>query len=167
MASPEEDEPEDQRLDLARDVTDRFKKGDPQSARGRRRPRGSLPTGRRGQREDPIFVSDALGELIRQQGWGPQLDAERVLSDWASIVGSEVAQHSEVVGFAESVVHVRTTSTAWATQMRLLAPRIVAKLNEQLGDGTVLRIQIDGPQAPSWKKGPRSVRGRGPRDTYG
>ncbi|MDP4886606.1 MAG: DUF721 domain-containing protein, partial [Aquiluna sp.] len=24
-----------------------------------------------------------------------------------------------------------------------------------------------GPSAPSWKKGPRSVPGRGPRDTYG
>jgi predicted nucleic acid-binding Zn ribbon protein len=50
----------------------------------------------------------------------------------------------------------------------MLAPRIVAKLNEALGDGTVTRIEVRGPQAPSWKNGPRSIRGaRGPRDTYG
>ena len=66
------------------------------------------------------------------------------------------------------MVHVRATSTAWATQLKLLAPRIVAKLNEALGDGTVTRIDVRGPQAPSWKNGPRSIRGaRGPRDTYG
>ncbi|EBV8528738.1 DUF721 domain-containing protein, partial [Streptococcus agalactiae] len=39
---------------------------------------------------------------------------------------------------------------------------------EALGPGVVTRIEVAGPQAPSWRKGPRTVRGgRGPRDTYG
>ena len=63
---------------------------------------------------------------------------------------------------------VRTDSSAWATQLRLMAPQLVAMLNEHLGDGTVTRVKILGPDAPSWKKGLLSVRdGRGPRDTYG
>ena len=63
---------------------------------------------------------------------------------------------------------VRTDSTAWATQLRLLAPTVVRRLNEELGHGTVALIEVAGPHLPSWKKGPRSVRdGRGPRDTYG
>ncbi|MGB4918016.1 MAG: DUF721 domain-containing protein, partial [Propionicimonas sp.] len=37
----------------------------------------------------------------------------------------------------------------------------------QLGQGTVERVVVVGPSAPSWKKGKRSVPGRGPRDTYG
>jgi predicted nucleic acid-binding Zn ribbon protein len=66
------------------------------------------------------------------------------------------------------VLTVRTDSTAWASQVRLLAPNLVAKLNEQLGDGTVARVKVLGPDAPTWKKGRLSVRdGRGPRDTYG
>ncbi|NUS36045.1 MAG: DUF721 domain-containing protein, partial [Pseudarthrobacter sp.] len=28
-------------------------------------------------------------------------------------------------------------------------------------------IQVLGPVAPNWRKGGRSVNGRGPRDTYG
>ena len=71
-------------------------------------------------------------------------------------------------GYADTVLTVRADSTAWATQLRYLAPRLVAMLNEQLGDGTVTWIKVLGPDAPSWKKGLRSVRdGRGPRDTYG
>ena len=63
---------------------------------------------------------------------------------------------------------VRTDSTAWAASLRTLAPQLVAILNEQLGDRTVTRIAVLGPDAPSWKKGRLSVRdGRGPRDTYG
>ena len=30
-----------------------------------------------------------------------------------------------------------------------------------------LLIEVLGPHGPSWKKGPRSAGGRGPRDTYG
>ena len=70
--------------------------------------------------------------------------------------------------YADTVLTVRADSTAWATQLRYLAPQLVAMLNEQLGDGTITRIKVLGPDAPSWKKGRRSVRdGRGPRDTYG
>ena len=113
-------------------------------------------------------MADLLGEVVSDQGWDERLAAQRVFTDWAGIVGPEVAQHSEVIAFDDGVVEVRTDSTAWATQLRMLAPRIVAKLNELLGDGSVLRIDVRGPQAPSWKKGPRAIRGaRGPRDTYG
>jgi predicted nucleic acid-binding Zn ribbon protein len=31
----------------------------------------------------------------------------------------------------------------------------------------VKKLNIHGPVAPSWVKGPKRVRGRGPRDTYG
>ena len=63
---------------------------------------------------------------------------------------------------------MRTDSTAWASQLRLMAPQLLATLNASLGEGTIRRLDIRGPDAPSWKKGLRSVRdGRGPRDTYG
>ena len=84
------------------------------------------------------------------------------------LVGPANAEHSRPEGFHERVLTVRTDSTAWATNLRLLAPAILARLNEQLGDGSVVRIVVKGPDAPTWKHGRRSVRdGRGPRDTYG
>ena len=58
-------------------------------------------------------------------------------------------------------------SSTWASSLRTIAPQLVAVLNEQLGQGTVTRVTVIGPEAPSWKKGHRSVPGRGPRDTYG
>ena len=61
-----------------------------------------------------------------------------------------------------------TDSTAWKTQLTLLAPQLVARLNQDLGPGTVSVIEVVGPHLPTWRKGPRSTRdGRGPRDTYG
>ncbi|MEZ5093552.1 MAG: DciA family protein [Nocardioides sp.] len=42
---------------------------------------------------------------------------------------------------------VRTDSTAWATQLRLLAPTVVRRLNEELGPDTVTVIEVLGPAA--------------------
>lgn len=155
-------------LELARDVADAYRAAGGIPARPRRRRTTGSTRARREAKEDPGSVADALGDLVRQQGWDDRLSAQRVFTDWAGLVGAEIAQHSHVDGYADGIVHVKTDSTAWATQLRMLAPRLVAKLNEELGDGAVLRIDVRGPQAPSWTKGPRTIRGaRGPRDTYG
>ena len=62
---------------------------------------------------------------------------------------------------------LQADSTAWATQTRLLLPRLADRLDAELGVGVVGRIVVQGPAAPSWRKGAWHVPGRGPRDTYG
>ena len=117
---------------------------------------------------DPQLLDSTIGRLIADQGWGTDVRVHGVFSRWDAIVGREVAQHATPEAFGEGKLTVRTDSTAWATQMKLLAPTVVRRLNEELGDGTVTVIDVVGPHGPSWKRGPRSVRdGRGPRDTYG
>lgn len=117
---------------------------------------------------DPQLLDSTIGRLIADQGWGTDVRVHGVFSRWDAIVGREVAQHATPESFGDGKLVVRTDSTAWATQMKLLAPTVVRRLNEELGDGTVRFIDAVGPTAPSWKRGPRSVRdGRGPRDTYG
>lgn len=136
----------------------------------RRRPSGKPGPRRRESGRDsdePALVGGALDRLISDYGWSEQLAVNRLLGGWAQLVGPDIAENTEVLGYSDGVVVVQAASTAWATQLRLLAPTIVAKLNDQLGDGKVVRIDIRNPSAPTWKKGPRSAPGRGPRDTYG
>ena len=63
---------------------------------------------------------------------------------------------------------VRADSTAWATQLRLLTSSLLARLAEEVGEGTVERARVVGPGAPTWSRGRAGAQdGRGPRDTYG
>ena len=58
-------------------------------------------------------------------------------------------------------------STAWATQVRVLANQLIRTLNAELGQGTVSKVKVRGPEQPR-RPGEWRVRGsRGPRDTYG
>jgi predicted nucleic acid-binding Zn ribbon protein len=154
-------------------------------ARARRRARLIDPqaSGAHADDRDPQTLDVTLGRLVAEQGWSDDIRVHGVFARWATIVGSQVAQHTTPVSFEPpdesadgapvEAAHggrlvVRTDSTAWATQMRLLAPTVVRRLNEELGDGTVALIDVQGPSVPSWKRGRRSIRGaRGPRDTYG
>jgi predicted nucleic acid-binding Zn ribbon protein len=49
----------------------------------------------------------------------------------------------------------------------MLETEILEKIKLLYPTLEITQIRFLGPNAPSWKKGPRSVPGRGPRDTYG
>ena len=117
---------------------------------------------------DPQLLDSAMKRMIGQHGWELDLRVQSVFGRWAELVGDEVASHCTPESLAETRLIVRTDSTAWATQLKLLAPTIVKRLNVELGDGIVTVIDIQGPHLPHWKKGRFTSRdGRGPRDTYG
>ncbi|GHJ60752.1 hypothetical protein NOK12_32700 [Nocardioides sp. OK12] len=168
-----EEEHVDDGLDLARRIA-RATAGAGGSPARRRRPRrpggspGDKGSGSHPDDRDPQTLDSTLGRLVADHGWELDLRVHGVFGRWVEIVGAELADHCTPESFADGRLVVRTDSTAWATQLRLLAPSLVRRLNEELGHGTVTVIEVLGPHLPTWRKGPRSVRdGRGPRDTYG
>lgn len=133
--------------------------------------RGAAPAPRKRRSaprtEEPTLLGDLLKEVIEEEGWTREVNVHQLLARWPALVGPVNAAHSQPVGYADTVLTVRAESSTWATSLRTIAPQLVAVLNGQLGQGTVTRVVVIGPEAPSWKKGRRSVPGRGPRDTYG
>lgn len=142
------------------------------SARFRRRRRGQAgsPGGYSGARpdsRDPVTIGAIVGQSIADLGWSAPLAEARLLGQWASVVGPEVAARCQPVSLRDGELRISAESTAWATQLRLLAPQLLKRICAELPAGTVTRLRISGPSVPSWKRGPWSVRGRGVRDTYG
>lgn len=116
---------------------------------------------------DPQPLGRLAARLSAQLGWNERLAGGQVFGQWSRLVGEEVAEHARPVALKDGELTVQASSTAWATQLRLLQRQLVAKIAARVGDGVVTRMRIQGPTAPSWRKGPRHVSGRGPRDTYG
>ncbi len=116
---------------------------------------------------DPAPMSDAVNTLLRRMGWSEQIAVAGVTGRWREVVGDQIADHAEPLGFEDGVLTVRATSTAWATQLTLMSGQIRHRINEEFGRDIVAELVVLGPTARSWVKGPRSVPGRGPRDTYG
>jgi len=117
--------------------------------------------------DDPQLLGRLVESLVRHQDWTAHTLVGSVFGRWDMLVGPDIAEHCRPQTLSEGELTVVAESTAWATQLRLLAPSILAKLHDQVGGDVVKRLRVVGPTAPNWKKGPRTVRGRGPRDTYG
>lgn len=117
---------------------------------------------------DPQRIGPILAGYVEERGWDRPLAQARVFADWPALVGADVAAHCSPQSLHEGELRISTESSAWATQLRLLAATLLARLVAELGPDVVTKLHITGPTGPSWKHGNRSVRGaRGPRDTYG
>nr|WP_239679579.1 DciA family protein [Natronosporangium hydrolyticum] len=116
---------------------------------------------------DPQPFAAVLAKLVADRGWQRPAAEATVFGRWAKLVGEDVAEHSRPVKLEDGVLTVEAVSTAWATQLRLLAGSLLKRIAGEVGHGVVTRLHVHGPAAPSWDRGPRRVRGRGPRDTYG
>jgi predicted nucleic acid-binding Zn ribbon protein len=126
----------------------------------------AYPRGRP-RRDDPQRLGLAIGGLLDQQGWQERAAIGSVFGRWAEIVGADLAAHTRPDSFADGELAVIADSTAWATQVRLLAPQLVRRLAAELGDGTVRRVKVRGPEAPRARGGWRVPGSKGPGDTYG
>ena len=163
------------RAALARAKADAQAKGNWPGAREkihpeRTRPGSSAPPrpSRRQRREDPQPLDAAISGLIEAQGWAQAAATGSVFGRWAQIVGPELAAHTTPDGLADGELTISADSTAWATQVRLLAGQLVRRLNAELGDGVVRKVKVRGPATAPRRPGEWRVRGsRGPRDTYG
>ena len=137
--------------------------------------RGQLPrreprrkAGQRRDAGDPQLFGRAIMDLLAARGWERSAAVGGVFGRWPDIVGPDLAAHTKPDSFDDGEVLIIADSTAWATQVRLLARTLVRRLNEELGPGTVTKVKVRGPQnAPRTSGGLRVTGSKGPGDTYG
>ena len=116
---------------------------------------------------DPVTAMSTLDALITDFRWTGEMAEADLHVNWAEVVGANNAANSKPEEIVDGTLTIRCKSTAWATQLRLMSPQILELVNARYEALGITAIKTLGPDAPSWKKGPRSVPGRGPRDTYG
>lgn len=132
------------------------------AGRNRRRWSGPGPDSR-----DPKLLGATLQTWMKTAGSGADLDKATLFGRWEEIVGKDIAARAIPLNLVDGELTLQAESTAWATQIRMLAPAILGKISTAIGNGKVKKIRAQGPTGPSWRFGPRHVSGRGPRDTYG
>ena len=126
-------------------------------------------SGSRPDPRDPQGIDRVLRTVLGNLGWNAGMSTGRVLEEWDQIVGERLAAHCRPVSFEDGVLVVSASSSAWASQLRMLSGQLVTTIEEHVGSHVVSELKVTGPAAAerSWKKGRRTVTWRGPRDTYG
>ena len=151
-----------EKRDLALDLFKTFK------TKAIRKTNKPAPTQRTGTPGDPELIGGVLSNLISEREWDSGLAEGNLFITWASIVGADIATHTTPISISDGVLTIQTSSTAWATQLALVAPDLLTTIQNNPSGATIEKLVFFGPTGPTWKKGIRSIRNaRGPRDTYG
>ena len=132
------------------------------------RKKKDLPHEERTELGDPQKISSILNEIVEARDWRKGIAEGNLFSEWRSIVGNEIADHSTPITMYEGRLTIQTTSTAWSTQLRLMEGDLLRTIQKSAPGAVVESLSIVGPHAPSWKRGLRTIRGaQGPRDIFG
>ena len=96
--------------------------------------------GSRGKR--PTAVGEALRSYLAKSGLATRLAQAQVIPDWLSLVGPQIGAvtHPESVT-PDGTLFVRVATSAWMSELQLMAPQIMAAINAGRGAGRIRAIR--------------------------
>jgi predicted nucleic acid-binding Zn ribbon protein len=78
----------------------------------------------------PVPLSDALTSYFKQAGLTKRVQQAGIIEEWAELVGPQIARVTEPDSITpDGMLRVRVATAAWANELSLMSPRILARLN--------------------------------------
>jgi predicted nucleic acid-binding Zn ribbon protein len=79
----------------------------------------------------PTPLAEALASYLQKQGLVKRMQQAGIVEEWATLVGPQIAAVTEPESVtADGVLRVRVASAAWAQELSLMSPRVLARLND-------------------------------------
>lgn len=97
-------------------------------------------TGRRSR--GPVAVGEALGAYLARAGLAGRVAQAQVIPDWPKLVGAPIAAVTTPESISpDGTLFVRVATSAWMTELQLMAPEIMARINAGRGAGRIKTIR--------------------------
>ena len=82
------------------------------------------------KRRPPATLADALASYLKQSGFSKRMQQAGIVEQWAELVGPQIAAVTAPESVTpDGVLRVRVATAAWANELSLMTPRILARLN--------------------------------------
>ncbi len=79
----------------------------------------------------PSTLADALASYLKRSGFSKRIQQAGVIESWAELVGPQIAAVTAPESVTpDGVLRVRVSTAAWANELSLMTPRILARLND-------------------------------------
>lgn len=96
--------------------------------------------GKRPKRPTPL--GDVLSGVLEQSGLAERIEQAALLPEWASLVGAQIARVTEPRSISvDGTLWVAVTTHAWMTELSLLEPELLRKLNARPLRAPIRRIR--------------------------
>ncbi|MEM9520572.1 MAG: DUF721 domain-containing protein [Actinomycetota bacterium] len=90
----------------------------------------------------PRPVGDSLERLLGNLN-APSVDVlDVIFRSWESVVGPDLAAHTNPVAINGDQLSVRASDGVWAAEFRWLEPEVISRLAEVTGSDRIQRINV-------------------------
>jgi predicted nucleic acid-binding Zn ribbon protein len=87
-------------------------------------------------------ISDLFDPALRRMGVRRAVREVQVQEAFAAVVGPAVTPLCRAISLERGALLVATAHTALSQQLQMEAPRIIAAVNQRVGEGTVKRLRF-------------------------
>ena len=94
------------------------------------------------KRSKPTSVGEALDAYLARSGFGRRLQQAQIIPDWPHLVGPQIAAVTRPDSVTpDGTLFVHVTTSAWMTELQLMTPEIMARINAGRGAARIRSIR--------------------------
>ena len=110
-----------------------------------REPRGRARKRKPGEDEKPPKakkVGDVLASVLKNAGVSERIEQAAIIPDWPKLVGPQIAKVTTPrVVTADGTLFVGVTTHAWMSELSLMEPELLKRLNASEGRAKIKKIR--------------------------
>lgn len=87
-------------------------------------------------------IGQAIGELAQAFGIESKLQQYEAVNQWATVVGTRIAEQTEAIRIEKGVLVVRVKTAVWRNELNMQKQEIIEKLNRAVKTDVVKDIRF-------------------------
>jgi len=91
---------------------------------------------------EPQALKEILAALATKAAWDVPQATQQVADVWKRIAPPGLAAHCWVSSLVRGVLELASDAPVWAQEVRMVAPELAARLNEEMGEPIVHDIVV-------------------------
>lgn len=85
----------------------------------------------------PKKLGDVMRDVLARSGIADRVAQAEVIPQWRQLVGPQIARVTEPVSITPTgTLFVSVTTNAWMTELSLMEPELLRRLNQRIGGGS-------------------------------
>jgi predicted nucleic acid-binding Zn ribbon protein len=94
------------------------------------------------RKRKPKKLADVMTDVLAQTGVADRVAQANVIPEWRSLVGAQIAKVTEPLSVTpQGTLFVAVTTNAWMTELSLLEPELLRRLNQRTGALSIKKIR--------------------------
>jgi hypothetical protein len=92
--------------------------------------------------KEPVPAADLVDKLLHGLGLDERLQQYKALIIWNDVVGPQIAARTRPVRIRDNILEINVDQPTWMQQLQLMKPKILARLNAELGKATIRDLYL-------------------------